>query len=89
MKLDADAAVIPSLVRCVETNEFVPPAGAYLENCKYDDHGYFSNLEVHSLRPFPRCSGTSALATDHVHIRQLGTADVLERRDTSGQRVGR
>ena len=33
----------------MKQNEFVPPAGAYLENCKYVDHGYFGNSEVRKL----------------------------------------
>merc|ERR1712161_128555 len=33
-------------------NELVPPAGIYLENCKYVDYGYFGNLEVFSRQAF-------------------------------------
>ena len=33
----------------LKQDEFVPPAGAYLENCKYVDHGYFGNSEVRKL----------------------------------------
>lgn len=30
----------------------VPPAGIYLENCKYVEYGYFGNLEIFSLAAF-------------------------------------
>ena len=33
----------------MKQNEFVPPAGAYLEDCKNVDHGYFGNSEVTKL----------------------------------------
>jgi len=53
MKLDADAIFIPSRMRVwLKQNELVPPAGVYLENCKYVDYGYFGNLEVYSREAF-------------------------------------
>jgi len=53
MKLDADAIFIANRMRVwLKQNELVPPAGIYLENCKYVDYGYFGNLEVYSTQAF-------------------------------------
>ena len=52
-KLDADAIFLPRRMRVwLKQNELVPPAGVYLENCKYVDYGYFGNLEVYSREAF-------------------------------------
>jgi len=53
LKLDADAIFVPNRMRVwLKTNELVPPAGIYLENCKNVDYGYFGNLEVFSREAF-------------------------------------
>jgi len=53
MKVDADAIFVPSRMRTwLFANRLVPPAGIYLENCKYVDYGYFGNLEVYSKQAF-------------------------------------
>merc|ERR1739837_45836 len=53
LKLDADAIFIANRMRVwLKQNELVPPAGIYLENCKYVDYGYFGNLEVYSTQAF-------------------------------------
>ena len=67
MKLDADAALIPSRMRSVETKRVRAASWAYLENCKYVDHGYFSILEVHSLWSFQHGRWASAAAVTELH----------------------
>merc|ERR1712194_885192 len=53
LKVDADAIFVPNRMRVwFKQNELVPPAGIYLENCKYVDWGYFGNLEVFSRQAF-------------------------------------
>jgi len=53
MKVDADAIFIANRMKVwLKQNELVPPAGIYLENCKYVDYGYFGNLEVYSTQAF-------------------------------------
>merc|ERR1712238_99829 len=53
LKVDADAIFVPNRMRVwFKQNELVPPAGIYLENCKYVDYGYFGNLEVFSRQAF-------------------------------------
>merc|ERR1711935_405809 len=53
LKVDADAIFVPNRMRVwFKQNERVPPAGIYLENCKYVDYGYFGNLEVFSRQAF-------------------------------------
>merc|ERR1712029_1052177 len=53
MKLDADAVFIANRMKVwLKQNELVPPAGIYLENCKFVDYGYFGNLEVYSTQAF-------------------------------------
>ena len=55
LELDANATFVPNYMRVwFKRNKLVAASETYLEDCKYDVHGYFGNLEITVVRPCPR-----------------------------------
>merc|ERR1719411_2222251 len=49
VKVDTDAVFLPSRLRTILETTEVTPNGIYIENCKYQNYGFYGALEVISL----------------------------------------
>merc|ERR1711933_61392 len=49
IKVDTDAVFLPSRLRTILDTTEVTPNGIYIENCKYQNYGFYGALEVISL----------------------------------------
>merc|ERR1711933_666080 len=64
VKVDADAVMITSRLKYWLSDKYVPPAGTYLENCKFVKYGYFGSLEIFSKAAFETLLASMASCKD-------------------------